>query len=378
MSYCRQRVPHFMIVFAVSVGVVFCCLACCFSLGFLILSAQAADPAAGMYRELLPGDPAQAAQRVEQARKEGRVLKMQAENPLASLAGQWACSLGLQRKGDGLPVFLEGNFDAQGQGSATLKTGDSEVTARAKATLTAAKTLRVETEEYRAAGERYYPVFLECAAKPGEELICKLNNGWTWTEQGYLLAQGQPAASEPPKSVDELLTGLGDKPEPQDQPAAPEDPNLSARLTADALAALTPPPEESKPAPRKPAPGSRLTLPKNSSDISFLEGRWRCTDLVRSTDLQPIVTEFSFDRNGRGTVVIIERSGERFTASARATYRDGVLRIDRSRAYSGRRSRYYYGACTYTCMNRGDSALCSGTHEDGRQFRKDVPFIRLN
>ena len=105
---------------------------------------------------------------------------------------------------------------------------------------------------------------------------------------------------------------------------------------------------------------SALKLPAEDGSISFMQGKWLCrTGLVRTSDNQPVVVEFAFDKNGKGTSTIREQSGKAFRSSATASYRDGILRVKTSQ-YLSDRGPGAYNSNDIICRNAGGHAECAG------------------
>lgn len=110
--------------------------------------------------------------------------------------------------------------------------------------------------------------------------------------------------------------------------------------------------------------------------MAFLEGKWRCnTGLASAADNQPVVVEFSFDKNGRGTGTILEKhSGNRYNASVKANYKSGVLRVYTS-DFTSKTTREGYNRSTIECKDQGGQAICSG--KNGKTSWEGATFVRI-
>ncbi len=277
----------------------------------------------------------------------------------SSLAGDWRFSRDFARKSDGSSVALEFHFDKNGKGHSVIREGaGKEFKASAQVTPAAGGAVRVKTEAYSdGSGKGYYPTFMECRPNAGGEFSCDVSNGWMRLEDGRLLSLASLERQQQGMQLEELLA-VDPAPAPrQPAPAAEQAPQAGPSIE-DLLAGMSD--DAAKRQNNAPKPGNSLVLPEDDSSMDFLQGKWRCnTGLVRTSDNQPIVMEFSFDGNGRGTSSIVEQSGRRYTASARAKYKKGRLTLNTSEFYS-RKSPGRYPRHFLECRQSGAHALCSG------------------
>ena len=317
-------------------------------------------------------------------------------SPLAALAGDWRYSRDLARKTDGRSVALKFHFDGNGQGYSEIDDGtDSPWRAEAEAHAMPDGAIRIRTGAYGREGRQgYYPTFMECRSKDSPELSCAVSNGWTRIDEGRLVStasMGSPDSGE--SSMEELLP-LAPQPD-----ATPGDSGTDGQATrsntasdtdiAGMLAAMSSSAQEdpgsalpkteqgsaSSQQERIPR-GEPLSLPDtDDGTLSFLEGHWRCnTGLARVSDNEPVVVEFRFGKNGKGTASVRERSGTVYTAAAQASYRDGTLRVNTS-DYFAKGHKDCYTKSFITCVERKNHALCSG--ENGNVTWHGATFIRL-
>lgn len=145
--------------------------------------------------------------------------------------------------------------------------------------------------------------------------------------------------------------------------------DLRARLEAH-MAQCRPESAQRTPPPADP---ELLVIPEKATDMSFLQGQWRCeTGLVNNRTKEPVVVEFSFDASGEGTGGIFERRRACTGAARGSLTPDGTLRIRLEEQKCG-------GGAAYTaqeiiCRNREGRADCHGRNADGSPW--DAHFIR--
>lgn len=363
---------------------------------------------AGKYTELSP-EGAELPPVVMESAEKAKILP--GKDALSALAGNWLYSRDLARKSDGESVALEFSFDQNGKGYSLIKDGSGkDFQAIAEAILTPDGTIRVKTDAYtNGSGQGYYPTFMECRKKSTPELWCDVSNGWTHVNDGMLLSKDSVDEQNKRMNMEELLPVAPPKNAPQnsdpEKNAENEDESaLLATLLGDMASdaqkhsepaktptKVIPPAQESKPTPSpvspkipqtmssqpSPAKNNRLVLPNNQEDddMSFLEGHWRCnTGLSRISDNQPVVVEFRFDKNGRGTANVRELSGRIYNASAQAGYTDGKLRINTSE-FRARGLGGGYCRTHIECSDHNGYALCSGKN-CGINW-KNATFTRL-
>ena len=324
--------------------------------------------------------------------------KMKAgSDAVSALAGDWRFSRDLARKSDGESVALEFHFDENGKGYSLIREGSGkEFKAAAEAAGSSKGTLRVRTGAYSdGKGHGYYPTFMECSSGRSAELLCDVSNGWTRIEGGSLVSKDFLDEQDRQMSMEELLpvapepgadaaaaSGSADASQAAAAGAQTGDVDiagmlaeLSANSAAQSAAAAAQSASSSQSRKESSRKESRLSLPANDKSMSFLEGYWRCnTGLVRTSDNQPVVMEFRFDRNGRGTATIREREGYRYDASARATYKKGVLRINTS-DFRSKDKRAGYNRNYMECSDQGGQAICNG--RNGGITWSGATFVRL-
>ena len=315
---------------------------------------------------------------------------------LSTLAGDWRYSRDLARKTDGESVALEFHFDADGRGHSLIRDGaGKDFKAPAEVRLMPDGTIRVKTDAYtNGSGQGYYPTFMECRSKQSAELLCDVSNGWMRINGGVLVSKQSLEEQNHRIAMEELLPMTPEaEPSSRQERAAPEQAgergsagqagtnaergvdiagmlaDMSAASAVQAGAQRTTTAENAD-------QGAALSLPSDQdATLSFLEGHWRCnTGLSRTSDSQPVVVEFSFDKQGKGTAAIRELSGRQFIASARATYKKGRLRINTSE-FCAKGTNNRYSKSYIECAEQGERALCKG--RNGGIIWSGASFIRL-
>lgn len=270
--------------------------------------------------------------------------------PLRALEGHWRYSQDLARKADGAPVSVEFHFDGNGKGYSLIK-GDGSDPFRADATATLMKdgTLRVRTEAYdNGKGQGYYPTFMECKGKNGEDLSCNLSNGWMRSDNGRLVDLNSYQENMQKVQIDELMPGAN----PEGTASGQNMEDIFANAAEEAQKAINPGSATA-------SSNSSLILPQKGDSASFMEGNWIChTGLASIQTNEPVVLEFSFNKNGKGSSTIVEKkSGQVFRASAQASFRNGILRVNTSQ-FRGKGGAY--NPNSIICRNTGGAAECTG------------------
>ena len=283
-------------------------------------------------------------------------------NSTSPLLGDWRYSRDFARKSDGGSVGLEFHFDKDGKGYSVIRQGGaSDARANAESSVMPNGTIRVKTEAYSSSdGTQYYPTFMECRSAKNKELNCDVSNGWLRLNNGTLLSLDGLKQKEKESVMEELM---------------PSSPQASAeqKSTEDLLAEMATPTQA-----RTESPQTALVLPKSESGMSFLKGKWRCnTGLVRTTDREPVIVEFSFDANGRGTSTIREKNGTVYSASAKAVYKNGNLRINTSDFYAPKQRGRYLGQFM-ECRQSDTRALCNGRDRENNVRWSEATFSRIH
>ena len=323
--------------------------------------------AAQLFAELFEGGAELPPAILEQAEK------AKAKSGASPLEGHWRYSRDFARKSDGGSVGLEFHFDKDGKGYSVIKdAAKGDAKAKAEAFVLPNGNLRVKTESYAGSGgSGYYPTFMECRPGRNRELDCDVTNGWTRINNGVLVSLDSINRQEKQANMEELM--------PSGQTARQDSAAGAASSAEDVLAAMQEQMEASarREVPKESKEQLALVLPKESNSMDFLKGRWRCnTGLVRTSDRQPVVVDFSFDGNGNGNSAIREMSGKTYQASARATYKNGRLRINTSDFYSSEARDKYMGQYL-ECRQSGARALCSGRSRDGSTQWQNATFTRI-
>jgi hypothetical protein len=137
-----------------------------------------------------------------------------------------------------------------------------------------------------------------------------------------------------------------------------------------------PPPPPPPPEPATPPEPRPLVIPDaagRQGSVDFMEGRWRSkTGLVETRSGQPVVVDYSFDRNGNGHTTIHQKNGTVCEGPARARMEGPRLVIDEledPRCSDGSRFNRSHVECT---MGAGGQAMCNGRHSNGRTYRVDI------
>ena len=133
---------------------------------------------------------------------------------------------------------------------------------------------------------------------------------------------------------------------------------------------------QEKPTPEVPV-GREMSIPEKAKDLDFLKGKWRCnTGLFNTRTQEPVIVEFSFDKNGNGTVSTIEKSsGTAYSGKARGKLKNGGLAIACSEQRS-RKKRDKYSSMQISCVQEGGHAICRGVNADGTRW-DNATFVRI-
>lgn len=112
-------------------------------------------------------------------------------------------------------------------------------------------------------------------------------------------------------------------------------------------------------------PTQQLVIPENAKDTSFLAGSWMCeTGLRNSRTGEPIRFLFTFDKEGKGKGIVLERN-DRCTGDAQATLEDGKLRLDLGKQECAN-SKSAYSAEIIECTNANSATTtCKGLSKSG-------------
>ncbi len=150
------------------------------------------------------------------------------------------------------------------------------------------------------------------------------------------------------------------------------------------------PKPETKPQPKpkakpetKPQPDV-MVIPENPSNLEFLEGCWYAQTGLKSTRTRmPISVKYCFDKNGNGSITLIERDKngrelQQCRGGARATLSGGQLYINDLGAVCPNGGRYEKERIT--CRNADSSqALCTGVgNPSGKKNWWNKPFTRTD
>ena len=301
---------------------------------------------------------------------------------VANLAGDWIYSQELARQSDGKGISLGFSFDKNGKGYSTIDDGAGNAfKAAAEGQLMPNGKLRVKTDAYEINGKQgYYPTFMECTRTANGELECDISNGWARINGGRLVAR--KAVQDEQKNIQ--LQDILDMGASGQGGVTGKGPDMAAILgdMSDMPEQETQSPQPVRP-PKKTVPGGNptpksektLILPKGNTSMDFLEGKWRCnTGLANAATNEPVVVEFTFNNNGKGSALVRERNGQLFHASANASMRGGKLRINTS-MFRSRNSGRSYEKSFIECEDKGNRAICSGVN--GNIHWSGATFSRL-
>lgn len=111
-----------------------------------------------------------------------------------------------------------------------------------------------------------------------------------------------------------------------------------------------------------------LAIPKDATNVSFLEGTWHSVDDIRSTHGgQPVEQVYEFNRFGSGNVFIRE-PGETCSGRALARMNNQVLEIDIVNVTCPRGD--IYTDAKLTCRQELlHGTVCTVTHSTGETFQ---------
>lgn len=197
---------------------------------------------------------------------------------------------------------------------------------------------------------------------------------WLCDKQAQAEPAPEPPAAEPETdpvpSVPKLaLPELPPDPPPKPKPETKPQPKPEAKPQ---------PKPETKPQP------DVMVIPENPSNLEFLEGCWYAQTGLKSTRTKmPISVKYCFDKNGNGSITLIERDKkgrelQRCRGGARATLSGGQLYINDLGAVCPNGGRYEKERIT--CRNADSSqALCTGVgNPSGRKNWWNKPFTRTD
>ncbi len=283
---------------------------------------------------------------------------------VSGLQGDWIYSQELARQEDGRSITLGFSFDGNGKGQSFITDNSGQAfKAAAEAMEMPNGIIRVKTDAYsNGKGQGYYPTFMECKKGTSQDLNCDVSNGWMRVNNGKLLSKNSYEEQNRKNNIEEVLNLT---------PVSKEEQQSQNRKTIEDVMSDLPQHADDV---QQNQTALQLPESKNDTNMSFLQGKWRCnTGLARVADNQPIVLEFNFNKNGQGQASVQEKSGQVYTASANATYRNGVLRINTS-DYRSKNARGGYYKSFIQCRNEGSVAICSG--ENGGIHWSNATFLR--
>ncbi len=126
----------------------------------------------------------------------------------------------------------------------------------------------------------------------------------------------------------------------------------------------------------KSAKPEQLQIPKNASDTSFLEGRWRCeTGLANQRTGEAVAFEFAFDRTGEGQGTVFE-SNDQCTGKARTDFKNGVLHIALDKQQCKKSGKNYLPVNIECRRLENNVSECVGVNNDGTRW--DADFKKLD
>lgn len=120
-----------------------------------------------------------------------------------------------------------------------------------------------------------------------------------------------------------------------------------------------------------------LSIPKNSKSFDFLKGKWQCdSGLSNGVTGTPIIFEFSFDSDGKGTGIVRDKKGL-YYSTVKASYdRHHNLVVNTSDFYNKKLNQFYEGQAI-VCKSVKGSALCSGRNIHSNTKWNATPFVRV-
>lgn len=147
--------------------------------------------------------------------------------------------------------------------------------------------------------------------------------------------------------------------------------NLKGRLKEHASLCVPTPSIKEK----TPAPQGSLVIPEDATDASFMKGRWLCqTGLSNSRTHEAVQMTFSFNEDGRGEAVVIEKD-DRCTGEAAASLQNQILHIDISELHCAQDNKAY-NSMSIDCENaEGSATTCYGLNKNGTKW--DAVFLKL-
>ena len=127
--------------------------------------------------------------------------------------------------------------------------------------------------------------------------------------------------------------------------------------------------------------GEILNIPENSKDMSFAVGKWKSTTSLVNSDDPTIGVSMYFDiqEGGKGKIMYVETTGDKFTADLTITFEDGKLIIRQDKDAVAPGIEHDYDPCTYVCKQNAETgrADCT-THWDSGHSDTDFNMVKTN
>ncbi len=181
-----------------------------------------------------------------------------------------------------------------------------------------------------------------------------------------------PVPATPPS--DEPFLGMTPVEEPKKEEPKKEEPKKEEPKKE--------PPKKQEPKkepPKKPKKNDPLEIPKDKSDMSFLEGCWVSeTGLVNMRTREPVIAEYCFDKTGKGKRLVREKNGTICTGNVKANFTgNGALVMETGDAFCPGGNKY--APQKVDCTGSENSTACTGQELGlGKKVIWDADFRRKN
>ncbi|MBQ3656481.1 MAG: S8 family serine peptidase [Bacteroidales bacterium] len=127
--------------------------------------------------------------------------------------------------------------------------------------------------------------------------------------------------------------------------------------------------------------GETLNIPEDSKDMSFAVGKWKSTTSLVNSDNPSIGVSMYFDiqADGKGKIMYLETTGDKFTADLKISFEDGKLIIRQDKDAVAPGIEHDYDPCTYVCKQNAETgkADCT-THWDSEHSDTDFNMVKTD
>jgi hypothetical protein len=117
-----------------------------------------------------------------------------------------------------------------------------------------------------------------------------------------------------------------------------------------------------------------------TNDLSFAKGRWKSTSpLYNLNNGEKVTVFFDFEKNGNGTITLIEENGTNCTANLSFNYAEGNFNINQLELARCPPSQSSYNPYSFECKaDKMGNALCIAKNKINKLNNFDFNLIRVN